>query len=147
MATTEAAELFAKGLEALDHGHFHLARTCFERANEQERTPRHCSYLAIALAKATGGYPQAINLGREAISREPDVPVHYLHLGQIYLLADKRQEALEVFRQGAHLRGDEPIIRELEILGMRKPLIFRNLPRSHPFNKYLGLFLTRLGLR
>jgi tetratricopeptide (TPR) repeat protein len=147
MATTEATELFIKGLEALDHGHFYLARTCFEQANEQERTAQHCSYLAIALAKATGGYPQAITLGREAVTLEPDNPIHYLHLGQIYLMADKRHEALEVFRQGVRLGGDEPIIRELEILGMRKPLIFKNLPRSHPFNKYLGLLLSRLGLR
>lgn len=147
MAASGTAELFAKGVEALGNGHFYLARTCFERAVEEERTPRHCSYLAISLAKTLGACRESVSLGREAISREPENPIHYLHLSRIYLMASKRQEALEVLREGLKYGRDPALIRELEALGTRKPVVFKRLSRQHFLNKFAGILLARLGLR
>ncbi|MBT0653193.1 tetratricopeptide repeat protein [Geomobilimonas luticola] len=147
MPEVEATELYAKGLEALENGHYYLARTCFGRAYELEQSPRTSSYFGLALAKSTGGFPEAIALARDATAKDPDNPVYYLNLGQIYLLADQRREALLMFRLGLQHGADSSIVRELEELGERKPPIFRNLPRSHPLNRYLGLLLSRLGVR
>ncbi|GFE57647.1 hypothetical protein [Geobacter sp. AOG1] len=147
MPAEEATELYAKGLEALENGHYYLARTCFGRAYELEQSPRTSSYLGLALAKSTGGFPQAIAFGRDATSQDPENPVYYLNLGQIYLLAEQRHEALIMFRLALHHGADSSVVYELEALGERKPPLFRNLPRSHPLNRYLGLLLSRLGLR
>ena len=147
MATSETAELFAKGMEALGHGHFYLARTCFERAVAQERTPRHCSYLAISLAETQGANPLAIAIGREALAQEPENPQHYLHLSRIYVMAGWRQDAIDLLREGIGRTGAPDLVRELERLGTRKPVVIKSLPRSHFLNKYLGLILNRLRLR
>ncbi|RII29086.1 MAG: hypothetical protein CXR31_04255 [Geobacter sp.] len=147
MPAEEATELYAKGLEAMEHGHYYLARTCFGRAYELEPSPRTSSYFGLALAKSTGGFPEAIALARDATSKDPENPVYYINLGQIYLLAEQRHEALIMFRLALHHGADSSIVRELEELGERKPPLFRNLPRSHPLNRYIGLLLSRLGLR
>ena len=147
MAAEEATELYAKGLEAMEHGHYYLARTCFGRAYELEQSARTSSYLGLALAKSTGGFPEAISFARDAIAREPENPAYYLNLGQVYLLADQRHEALIMFRLGLQHGADSSIVRELEELGERRPLLFKNLHRSHPLNRFIGLLLSRLGVR
>lgn len=147
MATVQAAEWFAKGIEALSHDHVYLARTCFEHATEEERSPVNCSYLALCQAKTRGKFGDAIELARQAIAGEPENALHYLNLGRIYLLAGMREEAIAIFRQGAQCGRREEIGAELDRLGTRKPPPIRSLPRNHPLNKYLGILLARLGLR
>ncbi|BDV41703.1 hypothetical protein GURASL_06260 [Geotalea uraniireducens] len=147
MSVTLAAEWFAKGLESLRHDHIYLARTCFEHAAAVNRSPEICSYLALCQAKTRGKFGDAIALAREAIANEPANPVHYLNLGQIYLLAGMRQEAVDIFREGLRRQHNDAIVGELNRLGTRKPPVFRRLHRNHPLNKYMGIFLARLGLR
>ncbi|WP_298267606.1 tetratricopeptide repeat protein [Geobacter sp.] len=147
MAALEAAEWFSKGLEALGHDHVYLARTCFERAAEMDLTPKSCSYLALCQAKTRGKFDDAIELARHSIEGEPENTVHYLNLGRIYLLAGKRREAIDTFREGMKHGRNEEIVAELEKVGLRKPPPIPSLPRSHPLNKYLGIVLARLGLR
>lgn len=147
MSVALAAELFAKGLESLRHDHIYLARTCFEQAAAMGRSPEVCSYLALCQAKTRGKFGDAIALAREAIASEPANPVHYLNLGQIYLLAGMRQEAVAIFREGLRRQHNEQIVGELNRLGTRKPPVFRRLTRNHPLNKYTGILLARLGLR
>ena len=147
MATVQAAEWFAKGIEALSHDHVYLARTCFEHAAEEERSPLNCSYLALCQAKTRGKFGDAIELARQAIADEPGNAVNYLNLGRIYLLAGMREEAIAIFRQGVQYGRREEIGAELDRLGTRKAPPIRSLPRNHPLNKYLGILLARLGLR
>jgi tetratricopeptide (TPR) repeat protein len=147
MSHEEAAQALAKGLEALDREHVYLAMVCFEQAISLERTPLTCSRLAYCLAKVRERYPEAVALAREAISHEPENPAHYLYLGRIHMLAKERKEALEVLRQGLQHGKSPEIIRELEMLGSRKPAIFSWLSRRNPLNRYLGILLDRLGMR
>jgi tetratricopeptide (TPR) repeat protein len=147
MSQDEAGELVAKGAEALARDQVYLALVCFERAIRLERTPLICSSLAYCLAKGRGQYREAIELGREAISREPAEPVHYYNLGRVHILAQDRKEAIAVLRQGLQLKMAPEILRELDALGARKPPVFPKLPRSHPLNKLFGRLLSRLGLR
>ena len=147
MASEEAEQLLARGREALDNDHEYLALTCFEQAIRLEWTPEACSGLAFCMAKIKRNYPEAINLARKALDREPKNPVHYKYLGRIYLLAGNNEEGIRILRQGLQYGEKVSIIQELERLGIRKPPIFRNLPRSHPLNRYTGHFLAWIGLR
>lgn len=147
MSSKTAAELFAKGKDALNNDHTYLARVCFENALNEERTPSHCSYFAFALAKSRGDFDAALKLAEESIAAEPQNSEHYLIKGRIFLLAGRRQDAIAALRSGAQIDRHPEILQELESLGTRgKPVIAR-LPRNHPLNKFLGILFARLGFR
>jgi hypothetical protein len=55
--------------------------------------------------------------------------------------------AIKTLRRGLKLGRNRLIPEELKKFGVRKELVFRSLPRSHPLNKYLGLLSARLGMR
>lgn len=137
---------FAKGVEALTHGHLFLARTCFNQAAETDRSPVVSSYLGRCLAE-TSGHDEGIALCRQALTRDPRHPVMYLNLAKALLAVGHREEAVQVLRQGAAIASSPEIIAELERLGIRKPPVFPRLPRKHPLNKYAGLLLSFFGRR
>lgn len=147
MTIPNAVELQEKGLHALEHGHSYLAMTCLEQAMAYGKTPLLCSYLAYCLALNKRSIEDAIALGREALEAEPAVPVFSLNLGKILLLADRREEAISVFRQGLASGRDPELIAALEALGVRNPPLFKALPRRHFLNRYAGLLRSWLGLR
>jgi tetratricopeptide (TPR) repeat protein len=147
MYPEEAEQLVAKGREALANDHEYLALTCFEQAIRMEWTPVTCSCLAYCRAKVKGNYLESILLARKALELEPDNPIHFGNLGRIMILSGEVDEGIRMLRQGLQYGEHIDIILELERLGIRKPPIFRKLARSHPLNKYLGLMLSRLGMR
>lgn len=147
MKSKEAEELYDKGREALERDHDYLARTCFERAADLERTPENLSCLALCLAKTRGEYADAIGMAREALAAEQTNPLLHLNLGKVYWLAGEREKALQTLRNAMPYDKSNRISRELDRYGKRKTPLFPALKRSHPLNKYLGLLLTRLGLR
>ena len=147
MSSKTAAELFAKGKDALVNDHTYLARVCFENALNEERTPVHCAYFALALAKSRGDFERAVKLADDSIAAEPENSEHYLIKGKILVLAGRRQEALDILRSGAQIDRNPEILHELESLGMRGKPVLTGLPRNHPLNKILGLLFARLGLR
>jgi hypothetical protein len=147
MYRDEAEQLVAKGREALANEHEYLALTCFEQAIRMDWSPVACSCLAYCRAKLKGNYRESVLLARKALDAEPENPVHYGNLGRILLLAGEVVEGISMLRQGLRHGEDLDIIIELERLGIRKPPIFKNLPRHHPLNKIPGIFLSRLGMR
>jgi tetratricopeptide (TPR) repeat protein len=147
MEVSHVEDLFAKGVNALENDHIYLALSCFEQAAYLDRTPLGCSYLAYCLAKVRAQYPDAISLCKEALEADPANPLHYLHLGRIYVMAGQRNKAMGILRQGLQCEDNSALLRELTVLGERKDPLFPSLPRSHPLNKYLGIALTKLGAR
>ncbi len=119
MNAAEADELVAKGLMSLEHDHTHLALVCFERAVEVERSPLVRSSLGYCLAAARGELEKGAALCREAVDDEPNNTLHYRNLGRVLLLAGRKDEALQVFRQGLGVGRDAGIIRALDRLGTR----------------------------
>ncbi len=146
MPTTEAEELFQKGVEAVDNGNWLSALSNFEKAVQLESLPVYQSYLAACIAKERGQYNTATSMCREAMEKDPENPVHYLNLGRIYLNQGRKQESLVVFREGLEHGRDEKIIAELVRLGTRRKPVIGFLPRDNPINKYLGLLLKMLKL-
>lgn len=142
-----AAVLFTKGLEALARGEWTAALSCFEKASRMLNIPVHNSFLALCIAKERGQFKKAISLCSEALEAEPGNPLHYLNLGRVYLLQGKAEEAIEIFRRGLSRGANEQIIEELKKLGTRRPPPLAFLQRDNPLNKYLGIILTKIGLR
>ncbi|MEW6002307.1 MAG: tetratricopeptide repeat protein [Nitrospirota bacterium] len=142
-----AEQIFSDGVKALIQGDTLSALVYFEKAIQIENSPINCSYLAYCVARERGQFQKAISLGEDAIRREPRNSIHYLNLGRVYLLADRKAEAIDIFRSGLGQEGNQMIIDELNRLGTRKPPVIPFLKRSNTINKYLGIILKKLGLR
>jgi tetratricopeptide (TPR) repeat protein len=139
--------LFNKGLESLARNEWTVALACFEKASGLQNIPIHNSFLALCIARERGQTNKAVALCRETLEAEPDNPVLYLNLGKIYLMQGKTEKAIEVYRTGLSQGENEEIITELQRIGNRRPPPLSFLDRDHPLNKYLGIILSRLGLR
>lgn len=143
----KARNLTSRGEKALSEGNYQLALEWFEHANQQERTPRNCSNLAFCLAKVRGEFQAAFSLALEALHLDPDNPLHYLNFGRILLLAGHKEQAIQLWRKGLN-HGKSPVIeQELEAVGIRRPPVFKSLPRNHFLNRYAGLVGSRFSLR
>ena len=140
-------ELIEKGIAFLTDNNRLAALACFEKAYLQGTSPVSQSYLSYCIATERGQIHEALKLCNNAISREPDNPVHYLNLGRIYLHAGKRDEALLTLRNGLSFGENQMIKSILEKIGNREPPVFSFLPRSNFLNKYCGILLHRLKIR
>lgn len=143
----EAEKLFIKGVEAIKNGNVVSALVFFEKATRLDNNPTNRSYLAFCIARERGQFKKAISLCEEALNEEPENPVHYLNLGRVYILAGQKTEAMRLLREGLTHEENREIVDELIGLGMRKPPVLPLLKRQNPLNRYLGIILTRLGLR
>jgi tetratricopeptide (TPR) repeat protein len=144
---TEVEVLLEKGIEALADGGTLSALYCFEKALNIDNRPNIRSYFAFCIAKERGQINRAISLCEEALSKEPKNTVHYLNLGRIYLLSNKRADAIKIFREGLKQGENQQIIDGLVGLGTRKTPVIPFLKRNNPINKYLGIAFNKLRLR
>ena len=142
-----AEKNFQRAQQELDDGHVLAALACLEAALKIWDDPRWYSRLGFCIAKERGQLMQGVELCRTAMAHEPDNPVHLLYLGKIHLLAGRNKEALQTLRQGMALGGTPEIEQLLEAIGTRRPPVLPFLVRDNPVNKYLGLILSRFGLR
>jgi len=139
--------LFKKGLESLARNEWTSALACFEKATGLLNIPIHNSFLALCIARERGQTNKALALCRETLEAEPDNSILYLNMGKIYLMQGKTEEAIEILRKGLTQGTNEQIIAELGRIGTRRPPPLSFLSRDNPLNKYLGIILSRLGLR
>ena len=142
-----ADELFEKGTALLNDNNPLTALAFFEKAYNIKKTPAIQSFLGMCIALERGKISYGLMLCNNAITVEPENPVHYLNLGKIYLKAGKRADAIETFRKGLSFGDNAEIKRILDKLGTRKKTVFPFLPRNNFLNKYTGLMMHRLKLR
>ncbi len=140
-------ELIEQGVAYLNDNNRLAALACFDKAIVIGRSPELLSYLSYCIASERGQIYEALKLCNDALSREPDNPVHYLNLGRIYLHAGKKKEALLVLRKGLSCGENQTIRSILEKIGTRVKPVFPFLPRNSFLNKYIGLLLHKLKLR
>jgi hypothetical protein len=105
------------------------------------------SALGLSVAANKGDLLQGSALCKEAIRLAPEDPVHYFHLGKVYLVGGKRHLALHAFRKGLKFGYHRGLVREIQRLGFRRPPVFPFLGRKHPLNRFVGILFTRLGLQ
>lgn len=147
MLNSEAENLFQRGLAALGEGNGPAALAFFEKAATMSHSPEILSYLGLSLASQRGQIQKGIELCNKAIATDPTNPLHYLNLGKIHLAFRDKSTAIIIFREGLCFGPDERLIAELDAMGTREPVTFKSLPRDHFLNKWLGIILSRLGLR
>jgi tetratricopeptide (TPR) repeat protein len=131
----------------LDNGNVLSALASLEKALAICDDPHWYSSLGYCIAKERGHVKKGLELCRKSIETEPANFDHYLYMGKVYILAGNKKEALQVLREGMQQGGSPQIEELLMTIGIRKPPVISFLPRSNPINKYLGLILSRLGLR
>ena len=105
------------------------------------------SVLGLTMARDKGDLLQGIALCREAVRRAPEDPLHYFHLGKVYLLARKKHLALHTFRKGLKYGDHRGLVREIQRLGFRHPPVFPFLGRKHTLNRLAGILFSHLGWR
>lgn len=140
-------ELVEKGVAYLNDNNRLAALACFDKAFVIGKSPELLSYLSYCIAAERGQIYEALKLCNDALSQEPDNPVHYLNLGRIYLHAGKKKEALLILRKGLTFGENRTLRSILEKIGTRGKPVFPFLPRNSFLNKYIGLLLHRLKLR
>ena len=99
--------LLEKGIESITQGRILSALYCFKNALNLEDSPIISSYFAFCIAKGRREVNKGISLCMEAIRKEPQNPIHYLNLGRIYLLSNKRADALNIFRKGLSYKENQ----------------------------------------
>jgi dihydrofolate reductase len=151
MSKSEAEAHFQRGLIFLKRGNYQKAGECFGEAIRIDRSqklfekePKYLSYYGLCLALGADKVSEGLNFCQQAIKENVFQPDFYLNLGKVYLKKGSKRKAVKAFNQGLELDKDnEQIKNEIKQLGERKEPFFPSLPRSHPFNKYLGLLMAR----
>ena len=140
-------ELVEKGVAYLHDNNRLAAIACFDKAFVIGKSPELLSYLSYCIATERGQIYEALLLCNDALSQEPDNPVHYLNLGRIYLHAGKKEDALLSLRKGLSFGENQTLRSILEKIGTRGKPVLSFLHRNNFLNKYIGLLLHRLKLR
>ena len=142
-----AQKEFDQAQRELDRDNVLAALGCLERALAIWDDPRWHSRLGYCIAKERGHLTRAFELCHSSIEHDPRNPIHYLYLGKIHLMAGKQYEALQALRQGMALGSTPAIEQSLAAIGTRKPPVIASLSRNNRLNKYLGIMMSRMGLR
>jgi tetratricopeptide (TPR) repeat protein len=147
MADLEMERLYLAAQQALRSGDYGRALSCLERCVAFDPSPQYLSAFGYCLARVRSDYHGGIVACREALRLDPANSFHYLQLGRVYLLAGRKRNAIQTWRQGLSVNKNSSIIRELNRLGERRKPVVTWLARGHPLNRCLGKFMCRIGLR
>lgn len=140
-------QLLEEALEALESNNVLEAMLLLEEAERLYSTPKLRSYLAYCNAKVNNNVSDGIRICKQALEEEPRVADHYLNLGRIYMLINKRGPALQLFRNGNKLGPNRQLMQEMRKFGVRNPPTIPSLHRDHIVNRKLGKFMSRFKLR
>jgi tetratricopeptide (TPR) repeat protein len=112
------------------------------------------SYQGLLVATVDKKPAEGIRICREAMNVRGGLSnygsgrhtgVFYLNLGKAYLRAGDKSQAIMAFRDGLKRDpGNKDLIWEIKKMGVRRDPPIPFLGRGNPFNKYLGLLLSRL---
>jgi hypothetical protein len=136
-----------RGAAAAEQGSTLVALIHLENAALHGSMPLLASYLGYCLARERHQFKKGASLCLEALEQEPGQAIHCLNLGRVYVAAGQRELLIKTLYRGLKLGRNRLILEELKKFRIRKELVFRSLPRSHPLNKYLGLLFACLGIR
>lgn len=142
-----AEKEYLRACKALESGNGMAALLLLEAALRHHDNPQWHSMLGYCVATEQGQVARGTELCRSTLQLFPGNPEHYYYYAKLLLLSERKEEAIEVLRQGM-AQGDSAAIKGLlQEIGPRKPLLFPGLHRDNPLNKYPGILLARLGVR
>ena len=131
---------FKQGINLLKNGYSSQAIKCLRHAAElEQQNPYFISFLGVSMARATRKAAMAVELCEAALRLKREEPQLYLNLAEVYVSADRREEAIEVLDLGLKRLGNNSRIRrERDTFGTRGDQVLSFLPRQHFLNRTLG---------
>ena len=138
---TEAFREFKTGLALLRDNHPVSALEHIQRAAELEKNnPYYMSYLGVALARTQQKWADAERMCDSAVRLKRNQAQLYLNLAEVYMAADRREEARETLIAGMkYARRDIRLNIAMAKLTPRRRPIFSFLERKHPLNRHFGM--------
>lgn len=122
--------------------------TAHEALEKFPDDPFFLSYCGYFTAMVEGKSREGAGMCEAAItilrkSKSTDIafflPRFYLHLGKVYMKADRKQPAINAFQEGLKFDSrNRELLSELKVIGSRKSPVIPFLGRSNPINKFLG---------
>jgi predicted Zn-dependent protease len=133
MIQVEAFQEFRTGLTFLRGGDANKALPHLKCALEEEpANPFYISYMGVAIAATEELCRSAIRMSR----RQAQL---YLNLAEVYVAADRRQDAADTLVRGLrYAPHDQRLKIALDRLAIRRPPVLPFLPRTHSMNRNLG---------
>jgi len=150
MSGDTALAEFKQGINLLRNGHSAEAVECLRHAAElDQQNPYYLSFLGVSVARAQRKWTVAVKLCKTALTLKRNEAQLYLNLAEVYVSADRRDDAIEVLERGLiHLRVDPRIMRARANLGKRCSPVLPFLNRGHILNRSIGKLRYRfLGRR
>ncbi len=145
MVDTEAFREFKQALDRMRDSDAERALPHIRRAVELEgQNPFYISYLGVVLARAEQKWAEAEELCGTALKMKRDQPQLYLNLAEVYVVADRRDAAVETLIRGIKFANRD--VRLKVMLGKlvtRRPPVIPFLERHHFLNRQLGLVRHR----
>ena len=140
MIQIEAFKEFRAGLTFLRGGDALKALPHLKSALEEEpANPFYISYVGVALAATEQKWAEAEELCRSAIRMSRRQAQLYLNLAEVYVGADRKQDAADTLLRGLRYSPhDQRLKIGLDCLAIRRPPVLRFLPRTHTVNRNLG---------
>jgi predicted Zn-dependent protease len=140
MIQIESFQEFRVGLALLRGGEAHKALPHLRSALEQEPSnPFYISYMGVAIAAAEQKWAEAEKLCHSAMRLNRRQAQLYLNLAEVYVAADRRQDAADILARGLHYAPHDVRLKmALDRLALRRPPVLPFLPRTHAINRNLG---------
>jgi predicted Zn-dependent protease len=140
MIQIEAFQEFRAGLTFLRGGDAQKALPHLRSALDQEPdNPYYISYMGVAVAAAEQKWAEAEKLCHSAMRMNRRQAQLYLNLAEVYVAADRKQDAADILARGLHYTPHDLRLKmALDRLAMRRPPILSFLPRTHVINRNLG---------
>lgn len=140
MIDTEAFREFKEALTLLRANYAGKALPHMRRAVELDRhNPYYRSYLGVVVARAERKWAEAEELCDTAVRMKRNQPQLYLNLAEVYLVAGRREDAVETINTGLkYARRDIRLNLALNRLSPRRPPVFSFLERKHYLNRQVG---------
>ena len=140
MIDLQAFQEFRSGLALLRGGDAHRALPHLRCALDHEpANPFYISYVGVAIAAAEQKWAEAEKLCHSAVRMNRRQAQLYLNLAEVYVAADRKQDAADILARGLHYAPlDLRLQMALDRLAMRRPAVLSFLPRQHVLNRNLG---------
>src|SRR6202166_565545 len=140
MIQIEAFQEFRAGLTFLREGDARKALPHLRSALDQEpENPFYISYVGVAVAAAEQKWAEAEKLCHSAMRMNRRQAQLYLNLAEVYVAADRKQDAADVLARGLHYAPHDLRLKMgLDRLAIRRPAVLPFLPRQHAVNRNLG---------
>jgi Flp pilus assembly protein TadD len=145
MVDTEAFREFKQALDRMRDSDAEHALPHIRRAVELEaQNPFYISYLGVVLARAEQKWGEAEENCRTALKMKRDQPQLYLNLAEVYVVAGRRDDAVETLKRGLKYANRDIRLKVMlgKLVRRRSPVI-PFLERQHFLNRQLGLLRHR----